>query len=208
MKNMFGALGSCLVMYCAVAAPPDSFTDPRDQQIYGVANAGGLRWMTENLRYATQSSACYDDLEDNCKKLGRLYPWEVALQACPDGWHLSTEYEWQLLELSLGVPFEELAGENERGDLASAGNKIKSSGSRQLKFPFAGYADPDRKFLARGETAAIWTASEADFNHAWHRDLDVGRTGIYRSRVYKPWLLSVRCVQNHFETSPEHDEED
>jgi len=80
-----------------------------------------------------------------------------------------------------------------------AGEKIKITGDYELILPYAGYRNPEGEFIAKDETAAIWTANEADCNHAWHRDLDVERSGIYRSRVYKPWLLSVRCVSNHLE---------
>lgn len=190
----------CLVVACLLApsmqvAAEEAFTDPRDQQTYGVAEVAGLRWMKENLRFKAPTSVCYDNKPENCEELGRLYPWEVALQVCPAGWHLATEYEWQVLELELGVPFEELQGTRERGE--PAGDILKASSEFELTFPYSGYSDPDGVFKGKGETAAIWTASEADFNHAWHRDLNVERTGIYRSRVYKPWLLSVRCVQNH-----------
>jgi uncharacterized protein (TIGR02145 family) len=192
-KNVLG-----LVLLTATTAVAEvTFTDPRDNESYGVVEVSGLIWMTENLRYAARKSVCYDNDEDNCRILGRLYSWEVALQACPDGWHLATEYEWQLVELSLGVPFEELEANRERGE--PAGEQLKVSGDHALRFPYAGYADPEHDFQRKGEATAIWTANEADFNHAWHRDLDVSRTGIYRSRVYKPWLLSVRCVRNHLE---------
>ena len=196
MKVVPNALG-WLFFPTLLAAQQESFTDPRDQQTYGSVEVGGLRWMTENLRYAARNSVCYDNKPENCQTLGRLYPWEVALQACPDGWHLATEYEWQKLELTLAVPFEELEGNEERGE--PAGEKIKMTGSHALRFPYAGYSNPEGEFQAKDETAAIWTANEADFNHAWHRDLDVDRRGIYRSRVYKPWFLSVRCVMNHLE---------
>ncbi len=193
MKVRFCVL-YCLVGCIAPVLAEDRFVDARDQQSYGVVEAAGLRWMTENLRYAAWNSVCYDKEPANCHELGRLYPWEVALQACPAGWHLATDYEWQKLELWLGVPFEELASNRERGE--PAGEQIKAGGSRALQFPFAGYGDADGEFEGKDETAAIWTATEADYNHAWHRDLAAHRTGIYRSRVYKPWFLSVRCVAN------------
>lgn len=187
----------CLVFSTLLASQQGSFKDARDQQTYGTVEVAGLRWMTENLRYAARNSVCYEYEPENCQTLGRLYPWEVALQACPDGWHLATDFEWQKLELTLAVPFEELGSTQERGE--PAGEKIKLTGDFVLKFPFAGYSNPEGEFTAKDETAAIWTANEADFNHAWHRDLDVERSGIYRSRVYKPWFLSVRCVMNHLE---------
>jgi uncharacterized protein (TIGR02145 family) len=199
MRAAYVFLGS-LFFVPLLASEQGSFKDPRDQQTYRTVEVVGLRWMTENLRYPARNSVCYDNDPENCQTLGRLYPWEVALQACPDGWHLATEFEWQKLELALGVPFEELAGAQERGE--PAGEKIKITGDYELIFPYAGYRNPEGEFSAKDETAAIWTANEADFNHAWHRDLDVERSGIYRSRVYKPWLLSVRCVSNHLEPEP------
>lgn len=187
----------CLLCLSAQAAAEEEFTDPRDQQTYGVAEVAGLLWMTENLRFAARASVCYENKRENCETLGRLYPWEVALQACPDGWHLATDFEWQALELELGVPFAELQGTRERGE--PPGEKLKAGSEFDLTFPYAGYSDPEGSFEHKDQTAAIWTATEADFGHAWHRDLNVERTGIYRSRVYKPWLLSVRCVANHLE---------
>lgn len=202
-QRVIGAMKSsviliaALMLHAAPAASQETVTDPRDDQTYGVTEIDGLRWMTGNLRYAARNSVCYDNDPDNCRKLGRLYPWEVALQACPDGWHLATEYEWQKLELALGVPFEELQSTMERGE--PAGEKIKFTSDYRLTFPYGGWRDPEGEFEDKDESAAIWTATEADFNHAWHRDLNVERTGIYRSRVFKPYLLSVRCVENHLE---------
>ena len=194
-------VASCL-LYCSTSLlAQELFTDPRDQQTYGIVEVAGLHWMTENLRYLARHSVCYENESESCEKYGRLYPWEVALRVCPDGWHLASEYEWQSLELALGVPFEELQANAERGE--PAGEQLKAGSNFKLQFPYAGYSDPDGNFTGKDETAAIWTATEADYHHAWHRDLDVERTGVYRSRVYKPWLLSVRCVANHLEPNIE-----
>lgn len=176
------------------AVAGETFTDPRDRETYGTVEIAGLRWMTENLRFESPTSACYDDEPENCDNFGRLYSWEAALQACPPGWHLATDFEWQALELALGMRFGELQGTRERGE--PLGEKLKAGSDFALTFPLAGYSDPDGLFKRKEEAAAIWTATEADLGHAWHRDLNAARTGIYRSRVFKPWLLSVRCVEN------------
>ena len=98
--------------------------------------------------------------------------------------------------MALGGRIAKLEGNQERGE--PAGEKIKMTGSHAIRFPYAGCSNPEGEFRRKDESAAIWTANEADFNHEWHRDLNVERKGIYRSRVYKPWLLSVRCVENRF----------
>ncbi|MEX2593318.1 MAG: FISUMP domain-containing protein [Anditalea sp.] len=38
----------------------------------------------------------------NCAKYGRLYSWDAALTACPEGWYLPGEEEWRILETFLG----------------------------------------------------------------------------------------------------------
>jgi uncharacterized protein (TIGR02145 family) len=66
--------------------------------------------MAENLNYAVCGSKCggvtnsihsYPFLEDanteNCDKYGRLYDWATALTVCPDGWHLPSDEEWNVL---------------------------------------------------------------------------------------------------------------
>ena len=54
--------------------------------------------MIDNLNYnVPQSSWCYDSDEENCRQYGRLYTWEAAKRACPEGWRLPAEVEWQQL---------------------------------------------------------------------------------------------------------------
>ncbi|SIO45398.1 FISUMP domain-containing protein [Fibrobacter sp. UWB11] len=110
------------------------FTDSRDGQVYRMVNIGGQTWMAENLNYKMEKSYCYDDHPSNCIKYGRLYTWGAAMNltdslcvrskrcrdsvsafavqgACPIGWHLPTETEWDTL----------LTYVRGRGDLLSSG---------------------------------------------------------------------------------------
>ena len=75
-----------------------SFTDPRDGQEYSIVEIGNLSWFASNLNYKIEGSYCFENDDKNCDIYGRLYKWEVALNACPQGWHLSTDFEWQELE--------------------------------------------------------------------------------------------------------------
>lgn len=77
-----------------VAVKYDTFTDVRDSQVYRTIKIGHERWLAQNLNYATDSSWCYERKQSNCKKFGRLYQWEAASKACPEGWHLPTGFEW------------------------------------------------------------------------------------------------------------------
>lgn len=174
-------------------------TDPRDGQTYPTVEIGGMVWLARNLNYAGRESYCYEDRKENCDKNGRLYRWEAALAACPDGWHLSTEFEWQALEVAIGLPFEELEYRGERG--TEEAGRLKQGGDLGLDVQFAGWRgyELNGQFRHQGEAIALWTSTEADFNHAWHRHMDTSDDMIWRSRVVKPYGLSVRCVQNRSE---------
>jgi len=85
-----------------------TFTDPRDGKVYKTVKIGKQVWMAENLNYDAPGSKFYDNKEENGKKYGRLYDWNTAMKACPPGWHLPSEKEWQTLMNFVGG--EKIAG--------------------------------------------------------------------------------------------------
>ena len=88
------------------AKPPPSyphFTDSRDKKHYRIAKLkDGKTWMAENLTYEVPGSWCYGNRNSNCTKYGRLYTHAAALKACPQGWHLPTQKEWDNLIKAYG----------------------------------------------------------------------------------------------------------
>jgi len=83
------------------------FCDLRDGKRYVYVTIGVQPWMAENLNYAAPGSKCGvgNDLGSSlsdantpaCDAYGRLYNWETAMEACPVGWHLSNDAEWDAL---------------------------------------------------------------------------------------------------------------
>jgi len=75
-----------------IKANGGTFTDSRDKKTYKTINIREQVWMAENLNYETKGSEC-----DSCQKYGRTYDWETAMKACPSGWKLPSEKEWDEL---------------------------------------------------------------------------------------------------------------
>ena len=79
-----------------------SVIDSRDGRIYKTVTIGLQTWMAENLNYDVQGSYCYLDSVEYCSKYGRFYPWTIAKDVCPAGFHLPSKAEWETLIKSAG----------------------------------------------------------------------------------------------------------
>ena len=185
-----------------------SFKDPRDGQVYGIKKIGNLTWMKENLRFdMPDDSWCFDDDEGNCAKLGRLYTFEAAIEACPDGWRLPEDNDWMDLEKALGMPQTHLMIDGystNRGN--GEGNKLKVGGSSGLEFKISGFA-----YINNGEAefkgiddddrprSYFWTATNRAVNNqtvAYRRRIEAKNGYIFRFRnPTEGYAVSVRCVQ-------------
>ncbi|MDR0515548.1 MAG: fibrobacter succinogenes major paralogous domain-containing protein [Fibromonadaceae bacterium] len=118
-----GILLALALTPAAFAQQKGSFTDPRDKKSYKTVKIGTQTWMAENLNYHGEDGylgLCYGDRpkekireSENCEIYGRLYDWNEAKKACPKGWHLPGDKEWQTL-----IDFA--------GGKDAAGKKLKS----------------------------------------------------------------------------------
>ena len=91
-----------------------------DGKAYKTILIGDQLWMAENLAELTTDSWAYDNDESYVANYGRLYTWDAAQAACPDGWHLPTEADWSELQNYLSAN-----GYNWDGSIG--GNKVGKS---------------------------------------------------------------------------------
>jgi uncharacterized protein (TIGR02145 family) len=212
----------------------DSMTDSRDGQIYKTVKIGEQTWMAQNLNYETENSYCYDDKNFNCVKYGRLYTWAAAMDsagiwsangkgcgndficsptfpvrgACPEGWHLPSDTEWEKLFTAVG------------GRLI-AGKALKSSsgwssylsgepcnGSDALFFSAltAGSLDGDGAYIGEGYETFFWSSSQDVFCSTTKRESCYSNSarnaflyiddGVYLLPFEKKGGISIRCLKD------------
>ncbi|MES2589599.1 MAG: FISUMP domain-containing protein [Bacteroidota bacterium] len=178
-----------------------TFTDVRDNKTYKTVKINSLVWMGENLNFITpKESWCYGNDSLNGEKFGRLYTFESAKNACPSGWHLPIESDWQNISNSYG--FREIAGKhmkevgvnNWRAPNSDATNK---SGFTAL--PGGAYFVDENKFVNIGYVSFFWVDNvpEEFPNSAYIRGLFYDKPIVFvDSYVGALNGLSVRCVKD------------
>ena len=187
-------------------------TDPRDGQTYKTVLLGDQTWHAQNLNYETDNSWCYDNDPENCDLYGRLYDWDAAMSACPDGWHLASDEEWSTLIHYLdpksdpnALPESDIAG----GMLKATGtiedgtglwrspNAAATNSSGFSAVP-GGARYEDGSFVILGMHVIYWTSTEHDADSVWFRIMDYGIADIYRdnSNLTKGMGVCVRCIMD------------
>lgn len=155
-----------------------TFTDDRDGHVYKQVTIGSQTWMAENLNYETADSYCYDNSPANCDLYGRLYTWQAAMAACPSGWHLPTESEFEILftvapasnqlqstygwdEITIGATGEIVS--NGTDDFGFSALPAGQCGVQGVTFcgEYGGEYEP---YGFKGYAAWFWTSTETSFN--------------------------------------------
>ncbi|WP_290728222.1 MULTISPECIES: fibrobacter succinogenes major paralogous domain-containing protein [unclassified Fibrobacter] len=192
-KLLIIAAGIALLMTGCNKEIPLTVND-RDGNTYKVIKIGKQVWMAQNLNVRTEDSWCYDDNPANCEKYGRLYTWDAAAKACPEGWRLPSKDEWEDL-------FDAVGGS------MSAAKKLKStygwkeddgeSGNGTDDFAFtalpAGARDKRVGSFDEGYITRFWSSTEISADLLYNMGLsnsgsaDLGSNG-------KSFGISVRCI--------------
>jgi uncharacterized protein (TIGR02145 family) len=140
-------------------------------------------WMAENLNLPIEGSWLYQNDINNGEKHGRLYTWDAAIQACPDGWHLPTDQEWDEMVNSIGGP-------------EAAYKKVIGGGSSGLNLLFSGYKTVHDDFLSINRAGDFWTSTEAGELNAWLRYVIQKKENVFKIIDDKRCGFSVRYVKD------------
>ena len=155
--------------------------------------ADGKEWTTTNLNVNVQPSYCYDDAEPNCRRYGRLYPWESARRVCRslgDDWRLPSDDEWRQLAKRYGGVMDDSADKGRAAFLA-----LLTGGTSGFDAVLGGNRS-DGQYARLEEHGFYWTASDNDSgNVAFYNFGKNGQALNRQPQGKKQMAISVRCVR-------------
>jgi len=155
--------------------------------------ADGKEWTTQNLNVTVQPSYCYGDAEPNCRRYGRLYPWESARRACRllgDDWRLPIDDEWRQLAKRYGGAMNDSADGGRAAFIA-----LLTGGRSGFNAVFGGNRLEGRDERLE-EHGFYWTASDNGSGDVPFYNF--GRNGQALNRQpqgKKEMAISVRCIR-------------
>ena len=205
-------------------ADKNTLKDLRDGQTYRTVKIGDQVWMAENLNYETDNSWCYGDDPANCAKYGRLYTWAAAVGrdedecgiyhacnlgegdirgACPKGWHLPSQSEWEALIVAVDGSITEYTSSNTAGSkLKSQTGWTASSGiTNEDAFGFSALPAGHNRgntgnYNGEGDGANFWSSTGVNSLSAYYMDLYYSRDYAYLGDNGKSFGFSVRCLKD------------
>lgn len=192
---------------------PNTLSDDRDGREYRTVTIGNQVWMAENLDYPvgkyvsgeytwkdmtkTEVAWCYYNNKEGFRKNhGLLYSWEAANKACPEGWHLPTDSDWEDLAKYLQTQDSEIRFDGKKW--INAGKYLKAGEENDLGFTgkMSGYRRSTGTFAANRLYGQWWSGTDAGGGYANYWELVYDKIDLTQSPNTKNYALSVRCIKN------------
>ncbi len=169
------------------------FVDERDGFVYHYAQFGDTEWMLDNGHYNLKDpTMCQmptgpDEVSDRyLARYGYSYTFTGAQMACPEGWRVPTDEDWQKLEQVYGMSAKEA---NERGWRGCCAYAMRELSTDSLTFGalMTGYYTPytimqTPPFRLMGSFGFFWTSSADDTkeNEYFYRKLAYNKKEVWR----------------------------
>ncbi len=170
----------------------NAFTDTRDGMTYRVAKIAGLIWMVDDLRFGGPLEQHQDGIKcpdnDNCVQRGRLYTFDAAILACPEGWTLPSNE--QMEELMANSQWLNGICGSADALMAETGEWGKTCGNTS---GFSAIPTGEWGSSYKGDAyARYWTSTDLDDRNAYMWYLST--SGAKNQTYLKSYGYAVRCV--------------
>ena len=177
-------------------------TDARDGKKYYYAEIGDLLWFRHNLAYEG-CGVPYGSAPAMSDLFGIFYTQQEAMEACPEGWRLPTEAEWNAVYEEFGSNAGKLKANAYFNDepMWSYWKDVDCDNESTLAILPVGYANPGQDdsytFYSLDEYAALWTSDTQDdmavYVYLYEKDNKLYRN-VQSADIFR---LPVRCVKNN-----------
>ena len=190
-----------LVGWSSVASGDSSgIMEDKAGKVYKTIVIGEQQWMKRNLNYEMDGSYYYNDnvSSANNRNCGQLYEWSAAMKACPTGWRLPTEEEWQSLVNLAG-------GKSVAGDKLRSGDWASGLDTYGISAGLCGYRNPNpgtvmgvtgRVYDNLEVTGSYWNSTEYGSENAGLLSLSA-YPSVTLNYGKKTHASSVRCIQDN-----------
>ena len=186
------------------------------ERVYSMVTIGEQTWMAENLEYHIDDVSCF--CNGDCAKYGRYYTWGSALQrsvqncdkdgvcqqytgnvqgVCPDGWHVPSNDEWNVLFDAVGGIL--IAGQKLK---AKTGWEADSETTNEDAYGFnavpAGELFSENLFSLVGFDAFFWSTTRYNEEKAYVVNLtyDYDHATLSNDHGFLTNAKSVRCLKD------------
>lgn len=184
-----------VLSFISISVSAQTLKDVRDGKNYKTVVIGGQTWMAENVNFDTPGSWCYNNDKSNCDVYGRLYTWESALNACPQGFRMPNDNDWNNLIATQGTKHS--AGGYLKDGATGLWNNPNTGATNESGFTAlpGGRRLNDGTFSGVGTVASFWSQTEGAAMAAWGRHLmhDAANLNSFNSPEFSAY--SLRCVK-------------
>lgn len=189
-----------------------------DGNIYHTVTIGTQTWMVENLKTThyrngspipqitdptqwanlTSGAWCYYNNDPANEALyGKLYNWYAVNDVrglAPQGWTVPSDTNWTALTNFLGG--ESIAGGKMKATVSWSTPNTGATNESGFTCLASGIRFYNGSFGNMGLYSFLWSSTEDVAGGAWHRSLSYNDDTIFRTNLYEPLGISVRCIED------------